>query len=621
MSIGYVVAAYVAVNSLLVVLVLVRSPANPLSRFFAFCVACLVILGALGVPIIQPPEGPAREWIADALLFCYALLPSFFLHFIVIFSRQHQILKSRGAMTAIYAAGFFSYAMLLLGWIPGPIRADNSMSDSGFIFFIIWMSVFLSIGVAMVYSTLKLFSEREVKSNLFFTGIVLVLLVLPGPFTQTINSMVFHGSGVWYFYSSSFALLLSVYLVFRHRIIVNTPYDILKTVLTGMNDLLVKTDVDLRIRMMGGPVKSLLGFSEQEMIGRTLGEFLVEAKPLLEYRGRAVRSQAGEASFEGEMIQKNGDRIALSFSFGAISSDEAVVGFLGVARNISAQKRALEALQQAESRFRGIFEAQAGAAARASGDRGPVPGDTASMVDRLAERIGETVDKMGLTLQKTLSFSSLASHELRTPLSILRNQLEGAMNLGTPESSLRGVVVSAYDEILRLNRTVETLLSLGAMQAGTFRLELSTVEMRKLLKDFHEDAVILSRSKNISVELSSSPEASIACDVDRIRQILFNLLENALKHTPENGTIRIGYSIEKPNVALKFADNGEGIPPEELPRIFDPFYRGAASTSRGTGLGLAFVQWIVEAHRGSIGAESVRGQGTTFTIKLPLESD
>ena len=149
MSIGYVVAAYVAVNSLLVVLVLVRSPANPLSRFFAFCVACLVILGGLGVPIVQPPDGPAREWIADVLLFCYALLPSFFLHFIVIFSRQHQILKSRGAMTAIYAAGFFSYAMLLLGWIPGPIRPDDSMSDSGFIFFIIWMSVFLSIGVAI----------------------------------------------------------------------------------------------------------------------------------------------------------------------------------------------------------------------------------------------------------------------------------------------------------------------------------------------------------------------------------------------------------------------------------------------------------------------------------------
>ncbi|HEY6190981.1 MAG TPA: PAS domain-containing sensor histidine kinase [Bacteroidota bacterium] len=617
MSIVYIIAAYAVVNSLLTLLVLVRLPASPLSRFFAFCVGCLVILGTLGMPTFQPLEGPPRKWIGDSLLFCYALLPSFFLHFIVIFSKQQQILKSRGAMAAIYLAGFFSFAMLLLGLIPGPVRSDGSMSDSGFIFYIIWMSVFLSIGVAMVYSTLKLFSEREVKSNLFFTGIVLVLLVLPGPFTQTINSVLFHGSGVWYFYSSSVALLLSVYLVFRHRIIVNTPYDILKTVLMGMNDLLLKTDDELRIRMMGGPVKSLLGFSEQEMIGRHLQEFLSRPEPLLEYREKAVRGKAEEASFEGEMICKNGELVAMSFSFGVIASNEALGGFLGVARDISAQKRALEALQQSESRFREIFEAQAGAQSRALDAREQVAGDTALMMDRLAERIGETVDKMGLTLQKTLSFSSLASHELRTPLSILRNQLEGAMNLGMPESSLRGVVVSAYDEILRLSRTVETLLSLGAMQSGTFRLELSGVDLQKLLRDFHEDAVILSNSKNISVEFCSSPPASLTCDADRIRQILFNLLENALKHTPENGKIQIGYSIEPPNVLLKFSDNGAGISPEDLPRIFDPFYRGSAN-SRGTGLGLAFVQWIMEAHRGRVTAESAPGRGTTFTLTLPL---
>jgi PAS domain S-box-containing protein len=618
MQIVYIVVAYAVVNSLLALLVLFRSPANSLSRFFAFCVACLVVLGALGMPSLHATESPARPWVVDALLFCYALLPSFFLHFIVIFSKQVQILKSRGAMAAIYLAGFFSYAMLLLGFIPGPILPDGSMSESGFIFYIIWMSVFLSIGVAMIYSTLRLFSEREVKSNLFFTGIVLVLLVLPGPFTQTINSVLFHGSGVWYFYSSSFALLLSVYLVFRHRIIVNTPYDILKTVLTGMNDLLLKTDDELRIRMMGGPVKSWLGYTEQEMIGRPLHEFLVEARPLLEYRERALRGHTGDASFEVEMIRKSGERIAVSFSFGVISSNEAVGGFLGVARDISAQKRALEALQQSESRFRGIFEAQGGAQVRTLNHTEAVAGDTALMMDRLAERIGETVDKMGMTLQKTLSFSSLASHELRTPLSILRNQLEGAMNLGMPESSLRGVVVSAYDEILRLSRTVETLLSLGAMQSGTFRLELSALDLHKLFKDFHEDAVLLARSKNISVEMSAAPGSSITCDVDRIRQILFNLLENALKHTPENGKIRVGCTMEQRYAVLRFSDTGEGISPEDLPRIFDPFYKGTAN-SRGTGLGLAYVQWIVEAHRGGISAESIPGKGTTFIISLPVD--
>lgn len=237
----------------------------------------------------------------------------------------------------------------------------------------------------------------------------------------------------------------------------------------------------------------------------------------------------------------------------------------------------------------------------------------------LIERINPLVEKMRESMKHVLSFASLASHELRTPLAIVRNELENALQSKTSAGELKKTVASSYNEILRMSRNVEDLLSLSTMQAGTFRLDRTKVALHTLIKDFYDEALFLSREKNISVVLGQGPKAFIDGDESRIRQMLFNLLDNAIKHTPEKGRIRLSYELQEKEVVVHFADTGPGIPPSELPKIFDPFHRvdGASNGGRGAGLGLSLVKWIIEAHGGSVSVESELGEGTKFTLRFP----
>jgi signal transduction histidine kinase len=134
---------------------------------------------------------------------------------------------------------------------------------------------------------------------------------------------------------------------------------------------------------------------------------------------------------------------------------------------------------------------------------------------------------------------------------------------------------------------------------------------------------LLSRDKNITVRIEPVPQMFVQADGMRIRQVLFNLLDNALKHTPENGYIRLKCDLQDGQALLHFADTGSGIPPQVLSKIFDPFYRRTMDgfSSHGAGLGLALVKWIVAAHHGSIAVQSEIGKGTLFIITLPVEAN
>lgn len=237
----------------------------------------------------------------------------------------------------------------------------------------------------------------------------------------------------------------------------------------------------------------------------------------------------------------------------------------------------------------------------------------------LITRINEVIEKMRGSMRQTLSFSSLASHELRTPLAVMRNQLESALRPEVQTETLHQTVASTYDEILRLNRIVDDLLSLSTMQAGTFKLQQERRDLSVVLHDFHEEAQLLAGEKNIAVILEENADATVIIDVLRVRQMLFNLLDNAIKHTPAQGKIFLSSKREAHDVVLRFADTGAGIPAAQLAKIFDPFYRASSHSSiQGAGLGLALVRWIVETHHGTISVQSELQRGTTFHIRLPL---
>lgn len=237
-------------------------------------------------------------------------------------------------------------------------------------------------------------------------------------------------------------------------------------------------------------------------------------------------------------------------------------------------------------------------------------------IGRLLGRIHGLVSQLRESLRRAIAFSSLASHELRTPLAVVRVQLEGAMHPQAGMDELQDAVAGAYDEILRLISAVARLLDLSTLQAGTFQLDLERVEVGSFLHTFADEVLPLCESRGVSVVVECSANPIVQADRLRLRQVLFNLLDNALKHVSEGGRVAFGCDEDSEWAILRVEDDGAGIPAERLARIFEPFYSGPEANRAGAGLGLAFVRWIVEEHSGNVKAESTEGSGTRITLRF-----
>lgn len=224
-------------------------------------------------------------------------------------------------------------------------------------------------------------------------------------------------------------------------------------------------------------------------------------------------------------------------------------------------------------------------------------------------------------------FVANVSHELRTPLSMLQGYSEALLDdiAATPDER-RELAQVIHDESLRMGRLVKDLLDLARMEAGHLELQFREFDMEPLIQRVNRKFSALCKERGITLKLSlpGEPVELRHADEDRLEQVLTNLLDNAVRHTPEGGwiDIRVKRPDEaKPDVRIEIADGGRGIPREDLPYIFERFYKADKARTRGpsggTGLGLAIVKNIVDAHQGAIYAESEIGAGTTFFIDLP----
>lgn len=227
-------------------------------------------------------------------------------------------------------------------------------------------------------------------------------------------------------------------------------------------------------------------------------------------------------------------------------------------------------------------------------------------------------------------FVANVSHELRTPLSMLQGYSEALLDdiVTTPEDR-RELAQVILDESLRMGRLVKDLLDLARMEAGHIEMNMGVVELAPLFRRVHRKFLALCKEREIHLECEI-PQDDIElaqADQDRLEQVLTNLLDNAIRHTPSGKSIYLRYQTltyqESSAALIEVEDEGKGIPPEDLPYIFERFYkadkaRTRGASSGGTGLGLAIVKNIVEAHMGSVNVRSVVGQGTTFSIILPL---
>lgn len=211
-------------------------------------------------------------------------------------------------------------------------------------------------------------------------------------------------------------------------------------------------------------------------------------------------------------------------------------------------------------------------------------------------------------------FASDVAHELRTPLAILRSQIEAMQ--GGVVSADGAAIASLHEETLRLSRLVADLEMLASAEASGFGLEVRSVHLDGLVSEAVREFAGPYEAQDVRLETDL---VSVAASVDptRMHQVLANLLSNALKFTPSGGVVTVRLRAQPEEVILQVTDTGPGIPADELPRIFDRFFRGRDAKARGSGIGLTVVRELVAAHGGEIAAWSEPGTGTTFTARLP----
>jgi two-component system phosphate regulon sensor histidine kinase PhoR len=220
-------------------------------------------------------------------------------------------------------------------------------------------------------------------------------------------------------------------------------------------------------------------------------------------------------------------------------------------------------------------------------------------------------------------FVANVSHELRTPLSILRGYLETLLeNPKQPPAELLRIFEVMERHSNRLTLLVDDVLSLARLEGPGATLDLTTIRPAAFFRELMRDWEKKFASKNLLAELEAPDDlAPLQADEGRLQEVMYNLLDNAVKYSEPGGRIVVRATQESERACFSVSDNGLGIPPRDLPRIFERFYRADKSRQRergGTGLGLAIVKHIAQLHGGSVEAESAPGRGTTVRVYLPL---
>ena len=253
------------------------------------------------------------------------------------------------------------------------------------------------------------------------------------------------------------------------------------------------------------------------------------------------------------------------------------------------------------------------------GERLPVP-STHDEMEQLALSLNRMIKRLEDALSQNRRFSADVSHELRTPLTIMRGELEQVLLESTLQPAVRDSVASTLEEIDRMSKIVESLLAIARLDSGMDAIDPKPVDVSTLCRWVMEQLRLLADEKKITMTVQTTPMI-VLIDIAHMKRVLVNLLDNAIKYTSPGGNIKlISFVLEKMAI-IEVSDTGVGIPPAELPHVFDRFFRADKVRSRasgGTGLGLSIVKAICNAHGGSVTLRSEEGVGTVARIELPL---
>lgn len=392
-----------------------------------------------------------------------------------------------------------------------------------------------------------------------------------------------------------------------------------------------------------------VSYSEEDaQLPPNIYSIIVNSRNQVIYRNSSRLDWLGDTPFENEKIRtiKKGNESWITFD-AVVVNEGKKIAFIRVCSSLEAVEDSLNRIKLlmliavpaflALAIFGGLFIARRAlepiskitktAQTIGNGDLSKRINDinTRDEVGRLASTFNSMLDKLEVSFNREKQFASDASHELRTPVAIMMaysESLIGGIQADTfradeLENSLRSI----YKESRRMSRIISQLLMLTRGYEGKYRLEIEIVDLNEIIENVTEHLEETARKANISLTRSIEKNISLMADQSLVTQMLINLIENGIKYGKNGGSVQVDARLKSGQVQITVKDDGIGIPENELPFIFDRFYRADKSRDRsGTGLGLSIVKWIVEEHHGDISVTSQPGQGTSFQVLLPCGS-
>lgn len=347
-------------------------------------------------------------------------------------------------------------------------------------------------------------------------------------------------------------------------------------------------------------------------VGRLRG--LSGLEQILSQSGTARLEVASARLTDGTLLQvgkstENREALLARFRY-VLTLVSLVIVAVGLAGGAIVTRSTLQPIRRLISAVRGIIRTGR------INERVPV-GSERDAVDELSALFNEMLDRITTLIRGMEHALDNVAHDLRTPMTRLRGVAERALQSDDVQAQ-REALVTCLEESERILAMLETLMDISEAETGTMRLEIGDVSLASIVGEVVELYENVAEDRHVEMSSNVEPGLTVPADSRRLRQVLANLVDNAIKYTPSGGRVTVSARRENSVVRLDIADTGIGIASHDLPHIWDRLYRGDQSrTERGLGLGLSLVRAIVAAHGGTVDVEAEPGRGSTFIVKLP----